>query len=370
MCSLQHQGSQLLVNVLVVGTKHFADIRGAAVAYYGLARALRDRGHDVTFVQTARPEDRLRLDGVRHVYYDTPRKSLYPLLFALRPVRSYDIIHAHDEAGAYLALRHRVRSLPLVVQFQPGKISQRNFKDAHWRWRYNEIAARFAPRFMAPSQWIADGMIERFGIDPERFHAIHYGIGAAWFDAYRPKDRASGPVRIVLINMKGTDTALRGLAKAAAGGDATLELYGFDKDEQSNRALARELGVADRVSWEGFVRNEELAERVADADIFLSPTLADGFGQVLGEAAALGLPAIANDIDAIPEVVEDGVTGILCPPNDDVAFAEALARLIRDEPLRIRMGKAARERADRLWRWDHVVERIENEVYAPLLRRA
>ena len=357
------------MKVLLVGTKHFGDIRGAAVAYYGLARALRDRGHDVTFVQTARPEDRIRLDGVRHVYYNVPRKSLYPLLFALRPVRRYDIIHAHDEAGAFLALRHRVRPLPLVVQFQPGRISQRTFWEAHWRWRYNEIAARFAPRFIAPSQWIADGMIERFGIDPERFHAVHYGIGSAWFDAYRPKERAPGPVRIVLINMKGTDTALRAFAKAAATGDATLEMYGFDKDEKENRALARELGIAGRVSWEGFVRNEELAERVADADLFLNPTRADGFGQVLGEAAALGLPSIASRVDAVPEVVEEGVTGLLSPVDDVDSFARALSTLIVDEPLRIRMGKAARARADRLWRWEHVVTRIENEVYRPLLQR-
>ncbi len=145
-------------------------------------------------------------------------------------------------------------------------------------------------------------------------------------------------------------------------------MYGFDKDEGQNRALARELGIVDRVSWEGFVRNEELAERVADADLFLNHTRADGFGQVLGEAAALGLPSIASRVDAVPEVVEEGVTGLLSPVDDVDSFARALSTLIVDEPLRIRMGKDARERADRLWRWEHVVTRIENEVYRPLLR--
>lgn len=359
------------MRILLVGTKHFAELRGAAVAYYGLARALRDRGHELTFLQSARPEDRRELEGVHHVYYDVPRKSLYPLVFALRSLRSYDVIHAMDESGAYLALRHRLEGLPLAVQFQPARVPSVGFRKAHWRWRYNAIAARYAPRFLAPSQWIADAMIARFGIDPSRFRAIPYGIGAAWFAARRPPVASTtGPARIALVNMVGVEIALRAFSKATSGGEATLELYGIDKSPAKHQALVRELGIGDRVHFNGFVPNAELAGRLAGADLWIHPTQHEGFGQVLGEAAALGVPAISSLVDAVPEVVVDGETGWLCPPQDVDAFAEALATGIRNPALRARMGEAAHVRAKRLWRWEIVASRIEDEIYRPLLERA
>ena len=73
-------------------------------------------------------------------------------------------------------------------------------------------------------------------------------------------------------------------------------------------------------------------------------------------------------MNAIPEVVEDGVTGLLCPVDDVAAFAEALGKLAGDRGLSRRLGEAARRRALERWRWPRVVERLEEEVYAPLLR--
>ena len=63
----------------------------------------------------------------------------------------------------------------------------------------------------------------------------------------------------------------------------------------------------------------------------------------------------------------EGETGLLCPFDDADAWAAALGRLLEDAPLRRRMGEAARRRAERLWRWEHVVARLESEVYRPLI---
>jgi len=123
------------VRVLLVGTQHGADIRGATVAVHGFARGLRDRGHDVTFVQAARPEHRAPIEGVRMEYTGSTRKSVFPALLALRRVGSYDVIHAMDNAGAFFALRSRVERLPLVVEFHPPRVHDEPFWRAGWRWR-------------------------------------------------------------------------------------------------------------------------------------------------------------------------------------------------------------------------------------------
>jgi glycosyltransferase involved in cell wall biosynthesis len=200
-----------------------------------------------------------------------------------------------------------------------------------------------------------------------RLQVVPYGIGSAWFDAYREPAELARPTRVVLVNMKGVDVALRAFAKAAAGTDARLELYGVDKSIAQHEALARDLGISERVHFQGFVPNRDLPARIARADLLLHPTRGESFGQVLAEAAALGIPSVSSRATAVPEVVEHGVGGLLCPVDDADAFAAALSTLIRHRELRLRMGQAARRRALELWRWDRVAARLEEEVYGPLL---
>ena len=100
--------------------------------------------------------------------------------------------------------------------------------------------------------------------------------------------------------------------------------------------------------------------------MLLHPARSEGFGQVLAEGAALGIPAVASRVDAIPEVVAEGETGLLAPVDDAEAFAAALRTLFEAPDLRRKFGAAARARAESRWRWDRSVARIEQEVYAPL----
>ncbi len=313
----------------------------------------------------------MKIDGIRMSYIAQTRKSRYPILMGLRSIRAYDVVHTNDESGAYFALRSRVRAMPLVAQIQPPRIKRGGWWSSNWRWRYIGIAARNAPVILAPSRWLADQISDYYRIPPERIHAIYYGMNEAWFEAHRPPDSAGGgPLRVVLVNMKGVDTALRAFAKAAPGQDVRLELYGVSKDPNADHALAASLGIEGRTTFAGFVPNEELVSRVAGADLLLHPARAEGFGQVLAEAAALGIPALASHVDALPEVVTEGETGMLAPVDDVDTFASALQILLDDSDLRRRLGAGARARAEDRWRWDRAAERIEQDLYAPLLRSA
>lgn len=358
------------MRILIVGTTHGAEIRGAGIAVHGLARALRDRGHTVTLLQAARPKHRVAIDGVRMRYTGTLRKSVFPLLFALRGLRNYDLIHANDNAGAFFALRSRLERLPLVVEFHPPRVHFESFWRAGWRWRYIGLAARNAPAILTPSRWLAEGLRARYGLERTRVHVVPHGIGEHWFRVYRPPPSESArSLRVVGVNMKGVDVALEAFARVGPKHGARLELYGVHKQSEAYRERAAELGIAGRVDFQGFVLNAELPARLAGADVLINPTRNDNFPQVLLETGALGVPAITSNVGGIPEIVLDGKTGILCPPDDVEAFSRALERLLSDAALRTGMAKAARERAEGHWRWEAVVRRIEDEVYRPLLAR-
>ena len=112
----------------------------------------------------------------------------------------------------------------------------------------------------------------------------------------------------------------------------------------------------------GTVPHERLPEHLWAADVLASPAVGqESFGIVLVEGMAAGLPVVATDIPGYREVVRDDVEGLLVPPGDPAALADALRRVLTDATLAARLAAAGRERA-RSYAWDAVVPRIE-EVY-------
>jgi glycosyltransferase involved in cell wall biosynthesis len=324
---------------------------------------LRDRGHDVTLMHAARPADHVRLPDIRMEYVNVTDRTFYPLLFATRQLSGYDVIQAWNESGAALAPLARLRRLPFVAEFQPPWVRTEPFWKANWRWRYIEITARSARVIVTATRWLAEGLSARFGLPISRFRIVPHGIGDHWF-AERPPAPGDEPPRVVLVNMKGVDTALRAFGEATAG-DEVLEVFGDDGQIPEYQKIAAGLGITSRVRFHGFVPNRELRDRMGGMSVLLHPSRSGNMDQVLGEAAAMGLPAVTSDVCGNPEVVADGETGVLCPVDDVESFARALRTLLGDPELRRRMGKAAHERAQG-WRWKRVVEQLEGEVYASL----
>ncbi len=95
------------------------------------------------------------------------------------------------------------------------------------------------------------------------------------------------------------------------------------------------------------------------ADVFVLPSLAEGCPNVVLEASACGTPVIASKVGAVPELIEDGKTGIIVSPKSVVEIRQALARLIEDPPLRLRMGKGARERMEKEFTVDAICQKLE-----------
>lgn len=113
----------------------------------------------------------------------------------------------------------------------------------------------------------------------------------------------------------------------------------------------------DRIAVTGFVPHEAVPAVLASLDVFVLPSLYEEMGSVLVEALASGLPVVATRTGGIPDVINDGVTGLLVPPQDPAALASAIDQLLADDQKRLRMGEAARQHAAR-YSWPSLAERV------------
>jgi phosphatidylinositol alpha-mannosyltransferase len=157
---------------------------------------------------------------------------------------------------------------------------------------------------------------------------------------------------------KGFGVAVGAFAKLAQEfADLWFVVIGDGKD----RAMVERLpsGARSRVLMIGTVAHDRLPAYHAGADVFVAPALGqESFGLVLVEAMAAGVPVVASDIAGYREVVRHDVDGLLVPPGESAAFAEAVARILREPDLAKRLSEAGRARAGD-FRWDGVADRIE-----------
>lgn len=149
---------------------------------------------------------------------------------------------------------------------------------------------------------------------------------------------------------------------------ASLVLVGADGGEQARvEQRVRELGLTARVRLTGFVADEALlAAGFREARLFALPSQYEAFGLVLLEALAQGTPVIASRVGGIPEVIEDGRSGRLIPPEDATALAAAFRDLWDDEAVRHRWGAYGRDVVVPRYQWDRVVDQLES-VYTGVL---
>lgn len=152
------------------------------------------------------------------------------------------------------------------------------------------------------------------------------------------------------------------IAAAAALPDDSVVMIGGDGELlESYKSLAAQRGLAGKVHFLGHIDDDDLASHFEACDVFcMSSTLrAEAYGVAMLEAMVMGKPVVATDIEGsgVPWVNQHGVTGLNVPAGDAPALAAALGRLLDDEPLRLRLGEAARQRYEQEFDAGHMTER-------------
>jgi glycosyltransferase involved in cell wall biosynthesis len=146
---------------------------------------------------------------------------------------------------------------------------------------------------------------------------------------------------------------------------ATLCIVGYGDLRGQLEEQTRRLGVSARVRFPGQLERGRAAAYIAAADVFALPIVrdgVDGLPNVLLEAMGAGRPVVASRVAGVPDVIDDGVHGLLVPERDPAALAAAILRLISDRPLAERLGRAARARVEQELTWEKTSERFE-QVY-------
>lgn len=152
--------------------------------------------------------------------------------------------------------------------------------------------------------------------------------------------------------IKGPDVLLKAFARIVqVKPEVRLIMVGDGSSLEGFKSLAESLGISGKVVWAGRKPQEEVYRYFQIIDVVAMPSRPglEGFGLSAAEAMACGRPVVASAVDALPEVVADGETGILVPPEDDLALANALLELLRQPEQREKMGRAGRQRIEELF---------------------
>jgi glycosyltransferase involved in cell wall biosynthesis len=199
--------------------------------------------------------------------------------------------------------------------------------------------------YVSPSEYMARAYI-RAGFDPRKIHVIWNGIDAERYAAVKTEQEEK--VRITFAGIFGPHKGVEYLIRALGllkDEPVVLKLAGKGEEEPKYRALAEELGVAEKITFLGKVDNAQMIDIYRETDIFCLPAVSPENQPVtITEAMACGIPVIASRIGGVPELVEDGVTGYLAKPWDAEDLAEKIRMMVKDRKKMRQMGEAGRVR--------------------------
>lgn len=217
--------------------------------------------------------------------------------------------------------------------------------------------------------------LEHLGVAPERIAVIPNGVDTSEFAGLLPRSPDGDPVTVLFAGrcypeQKGLEVLMKAFASLRDVPGVTLRVVGEDWGGYDTvRTLSRTLGLQERVTLVGKVDRATLLGEFQRADVFVLPSLFDSFPIAVLEAMAAGLPVVATRVGGVPDVVEDGRTGLLVPPGDSAALADGLRRLVREPATRRSMGQRGQERS-RSYSWSEILTRIKGVYDEAIAARA
>lgn len=297
----------------------------------------------------------------------------------------FDCLHAHwaVPGAAIGGLVARLTRLPLVVSLHGSDVYviERNGLYA----AAARSAFRQAARVMACSSDLQQRAIA-VGLEASRSVVVPYGVDPALYAAGdgRPMRAALGipDTALVigalgrLVHKKGFDRLIAALPDVIRQVPDVYAVIGGEGDlADALRAQARELGLGERVRFAGYIDWRSTLDFYAMCDCFVVPSVVDATGNVDGlpnvllEAMASGCPIVASRVGGIPDVLMDGIHGLLVPPGDVQALGAALTRLAQDADRR-RLGETARQLVITHYTWESIARQHEQIYRAAIGYRA
>jgi glycosyltransferase involved in cell wall biosynthesis len=343
------------VNVLVVSGIWPPDVGGPASHGPEVASFLHGRGHDVHVVVTADRAPEPASYSIDWVSRSLPKGAVHAVAAAkiARAAAAADVVYTTGMFGR-TALACTTLRRPYVVKLTGDPA----FERARWRGRVDgdvegfqlrkdhaalralrDFTVRRAAHVVCPSGFLRDLAI-RWGVPAARVTVLPNPAPAVPELAPRPELRAAFGVDGIVLAFAGRigpQKALDVLLDALGDVDGVTLLVAGDGDERAT--LERRAGA--RARFLGPLPRRRVLELFRAADASVLPSSWENFPHTVVEALAVGTPVIATRVGGVPEVVEDGVNGLLVPPDDRAALAAAIQRFATDGALRERLRDAA-----------------------------
>jgi sugar transferase (PEP-CTERM/EpsH1 system associated) len=316
---------------------------------------------------------RVRRDDVTFIALDKAPGhviGLYPRLYRLFRETKPAIVHTRNLAALEVAVPAWAAGVPVRLHGEHGRdVGDLDGSSRKYQW-VRRIYRPFVSHYVALSRELERYLADNVGVPQQRISQIYNGVDAQRFHPARPRAAIAGcpftgsdlwlvgtvgrmqavkdPVNLAraFVCALARDPALRARMRLVMVGDGALRA-----EVAATLAAA---GVQD-LAWLPGERSD-VAEILRGLDAFMLPSLAEGISNTILEAMASGLPVIATDVGGNGELVVDGITGGLVPAADPDALAHAIVRQARDPDAARRAGRAARERAERMFSLDAMID--------------
>ena len=380
------------MRICFVSRRYFPAISGMSVYAQNLLRELVGAGHDVTMISQYRgdafgtrvygggpppPVPGVRVIGLEQVGEQTKGDferdidTMVETIVAEHTKAPFDVLHAqygYPTGWATLLAAKRI-GVPVIVSIQGG--------DGHWvgsccethRVAMCGVLAHANALLIGGASFVGE-VCDRLGSDPARFTIVPGAVDTARFT--HVEDRAPGPIRLFyhgrVDRRKGVLDFIEALALLREAGTMFEAIVsGIGPDVEPSKALAAKLNFGEAEIWfTGYADYETVPALYAQADVFVSPTYAEGFSNTILEAMAAGLAVVSTHSVGVSDCLRDGENGLLVQPGDVPALADALTRVIVDETLRRRLASDGLEECRRVYSWATVGRQIM-EIYASVV---
>lgn len=328
-------------------------VGGAQVHVRDLARFLIQQGHNILVVTGASGAYNIELDryGIQSLSCNALQQKINPvkdwqtLFFLKQTIQEFqpDIISTHSsKAGLLGRLVSQLTQTPCIFTAHGWAFTTGVPEPSRTIYQWLEQTVEpLASKIICVSDYDRQLGIQA-GMNPHRILTIHNGMPDIP-DELRANPAVSYPVNIVMVarfdRQKDHLTLLKAFHNVLG---AQLHLVGDGPKLEDVKAFVEQLGISDRVKFLGYRTN--IAEILAQAQIFTLISHWEGFPRSIIEAMRAGLPVIASNVGGVNEAVVDGVTGYCVPSGDVDGLQERLSKLVQEVELRQKMGRQGRQR--------------------------
>jgi len=342
---------------------------GVATAVAALARSLSFRRHTTMIYTTADPShekldlDVVGLNGLSYERFPGGRAPLAPVDL-VRKLAEFqpDVIHNHSMGtmGFQALAAAHLLGIPIIgtchvllagfLRYAPISIDGLPLTEKA-AWLYTVTLYNRFPQVTVPSNYIKDAL-QNHGLRVP-LTTVSNGVDTHLFRPLaEPPPEVDRPLTVIHVGRLGYEKRVSMLLRAFwllchTHPQSRLVIVGDGPEAGKLRDEARLLGISDRVQFLGQISHEALPALYRNADVFATASNIETEGLVVLEAMACGLPVVGVRAAALPDVVQDDITGFLVEPNDEKAIAHALAKLIAIPEMRNRMGREGRKQAQR-----------------------